>query len=56
MKEQTDPLLEIEGLRTGFRTRTGMAWAVVTRARETRRAATKDPGFKKHFIVNSGSC
>jgi oligopeptide/dipeptide ABC transporter ATP-binding protein len=24
----TDPLLEVQGLRTGFRTRTGMAWAV----------------------------
>ena len=28
MQKQTDPLLEIEGLRTGFRTRTGPAWAV----------------------------
>ncbi len=28
MQTRTDPLLEIEGLRTGFRTRTGPAWAV----------------------------
>ena len=28
MQKRTDPLLEIEGLRTGFRTRTGPAWAV----------------------------
>jgi ABC-type dipeptide/oligopeptide/nickel transport system ATPase component len=28
LQKQTDPLLEIEGLRTGFRTRTGTAWAV----------------------------
>ncbi len=28
LQEHTQPLLEIEGLRTGFRTRTGTAWAV----------------------------
>jgi len=28
LQKRTDPLLEIEGLRTGFRTRTGPAWAV----------------------------
>lgn len=28
MPRRTDPLLQIQGLRTGFRTRTGIAWAV----------------------------